>query len=259
MQDRKQLEKEFHNRRIVLEKEQFEEYSNITTNKKFYSVAIKSRQFMYNWLFQRCRGKKVLDYCCGTGSVSMLLAQNGAQVTGIDISDKSIEQCLVEAKKIGVEDRTSFYAMDAENTRFEDNTFDLIVCSGVLHHMDIEKSFIELSRILRPDGEVFCGEPLKHNPIFQLYRSMTPHIRTEWETDHILRMSDVRLAKKYFKSVEYKFFNLAVLAAVPLRNTRLFKPALSVLQGIDDVILQIPYLNWMAWIVYFFLSKPIKR
>lgn len=259
MENRKQKEIEFHNER-ERERRSFNEaeFRKKHSNKKFYSVTGNSSDYLYNWIKDRCKGKKVLDYCCGTGCVSMFLAQHGAEVVGIDISDLSIDQCKAEAKKLGVEGKTSFHVMDAENTNFDDDTFDYIVCSGVLHHLDLEKAFSELSRLLKPDGEVFCGEPLKHNPVFQLYRRLTPHIRTKWETDHILRMRDVLRAKSYFESVEYKFFNLAVMAAVPLRNTKYFEPSLKVLNAVDDVILKIPYFNRLAWMVYFFLSKPKK-
>lgn len=47
--------------------------------------------FCENFLAQRCAGKQVLDYGCGTGIHSIHIAKNGAFVTGIDISDVAIE------------------------------------------------------------------------------------------------------------------------------------------------------------------------
>lgn len=259
MEERKRKEAEFHNKlRAKALKEDKTKYEYLTSNRKFYSVVRSSRAFINEWLLQRCPNKKVLDYCCGDGGVSLFLAKNGAEVTGIDISKVSIEAAKKGAIGEGVEKNTSFWVMDAENLDFEDNYFDIIFCGGVLHHLDIQRAYPELARVLKPSGEIICGEPLAYNPIIQLYRKMTPHLRTEWEAEHILNRGSIELAKKYFGKVETRFFHLATLAAVPFRNLAGFSSILSLLESVDGVLLKLPILKWQAWQIVFILSQPNK-
>lgn len=259
MEDRKQKEAEFHDeiRDINLE-DNLERFEELTSNRKYYSAASKSDEYKNSFIENNCPGKRVLDYCCGDGDLSFLLAKNKANVTGIDISPTSIENCKREAEKRGFGDTTNFLVMDAENLQFEDNSFDFVIVAGVLHHLDISKAYSQLSKVLKPGGKILCGEPLVYNPIFQLYRRLTPKMRTEWEVNHILRYRDIKLAEKYFGKVNKRFFNLATLAAVPFLETPMFKPALSLMEGIDAVLLRIPLLRWWAWQIIFELSEPKK-
>ena len=50
--------------------------------------------------------------------------------------------------------------MDGENLSFEDSTFDYGVEYGVLHHVDLDKSLSEISRVLKPKAEMICIEAL---------------------------------------------------------------------------------------------------
>lgn len=259
MEERKQTEALFHDKiRDEKLRDDRLEYERLTANKKFYSITRKSRSFVNEWLLARCEEKKVLDYCCGNGEVSIFLAKNNAEVTGIDISPVSIENCKKNAIREGVDKNTNFLVMDAENLEFEDNYFDFIICSGVLHHLDIKKSYPELARVLKPDGEIICGEPLVHNPFFQLYRRLTPHLRTKWEMEHILSKNDINLAKRYFNKIEIKFFHLFTLLAVPFRNLPRFDFILGILEKVDSFLLKLPFIKWLSWQIIFILSKPKK-
>lgn len=255
MELRKQKEKEYANRlKSLLEGAGNRE--KLASNEKFYAIARESRDYLNKWLLERISGDKTfLDYCCGDGGLVLFLAEKGAKAAGMDISDVSIEIARKKARIKGLEDRVEFLVMDGENLKFKDNSFDFIVCNGVLHHLDIEKAYSELSRVLKPKGEIICVEPLIYNPIFHLYRRFTPHLRTEWETEHILRKKDIFLAKKYFDKIEFRFFHLISLAAVPFRNRPIFNFILRPLEILDSVLLKLPFLKWWAWQVMFILSE----
>jgi ubiquinone/menaquinone biosynthesis C-methylase UbiE len=231
-----------------------------TSNFKYYSISQTNRHFVENWLTQRCAGKHVLDYCCGAGDYALLMAEVGAKSWGIDISPVSVERAQSEARRRNLEARTIFATMDGEATAFTDNHFDLIVESGVLHHLDLERAYRELARILKPTGEIICIEALRHNVFIHLYRKLTPHLRTAWETDHILGRTEIRMAEKYFNKVQVaNFFHLATIGAVPFRNSRVFYPLLQVLEGVDSALLRCPVIKWQAWMVVFILSQPKKQ
>ena len=232
------------------------DYSRFTSNMKFYSITQKSTDFFNNYLLKEFKGKKVLDYGCGDGNTAVFSAKNGAEVVGIDISSVRIKNSKELAVKEGVSDRTSFFVMDAEKTEFPDNYFDGIICTGVLHHLEIESALKEMARILKPEGSIICNEPLVHNPIFQLYRRLTPHLRSGWEMEHILSKKEIKLAEKYFGKIELRFFYLTTLLAVPFRNSPFFNFILSIFEKIDSIILKIPGLRWWAWQIIFVLSQP---
>jgi len=259
MELRKQKEMEFHNKRENAKKTDQNTYKYLTTNKKFYSINKSSNNFLKKWLANECKNKKILDYCCGRGGTSIFLAKNKANIVGIDISDESIETCKASALEEGLEKNTSFFVMDAEKTSFEDNSFDIIVCVGVLHHLNLQIVYPELSRILKPNGKIICNEPLAYNPMIQLYRKSTPHLRTEWESKHILHKKDIYLAKKYFSKIEKRFFHLFTILAVPFRNSKCFNSLLFILEKIDYVVLRLPFIKWWSWQIIIILSKSKKK
>ncbi|MBL7053948.1 class I SAM-dependent methyltransferase [Patescibacteria group bacterium] len=260
MEKRKHEEKTFHNkvRDKKLEKNA-SQHKHLTSNKKIYSITRKSRNFVNNWLIKNCSNKKTLDYCCGDGDMAIFLAKNNAYSFGIDISDVSIQNCKKSAANNNIKKKPIFLIMDAEKLEFPDNYFDIITCIGMLHHLDINKAYIELKRVIKPNGKIICNEPLVYNPIFHLYRKLTPHLRTKWEMNHILNKKAIMDAKKYFNKIDdIKFFHLFTVLAVPFRNLKIFNFVLTFFEKIDSIILRIPIIKWLAWQTVFILSNPKK-
>jgi len=259
MYDRKREEAQYHDMLRAPELiADAERYQYLTSNRKFYSITRQSKLFYQSWLIRNSPGHRVLDYGCGNAHHAILAARHGAEVVGIDVSEVSVENAKREAAREGVNDRTTFLVMDGEALDFGDSSFDIVCEAGVLHHLDLNTAMKEIARVLRPTGQVICAEALRDNPLFHLYRKLTPHLRTQWEADHILRRQDVLRSREWFEGLEMRFFHLAALAAVPLRNTLLFDPFLSALEALDNVLLRVPGLRWYAWQVIYILSKPIK-
>jgi len=253
--DRKVIEAEFHDKlRNPALQDDLELYAKLTSNKKWYAITRKSRQFAESYLRQHSSCARALDFACGDGHYSMLMAAAGADVTGVDISEVSVQNSRREASRLGL--RAQFEVMDCEAMTFPVRTFDLINVNGVLHHMDLSRAYSELARVLKPTGSVLCVEALAHNPIFHGYRKLTPHLRTEFETEHILRRKDVLAARQYFNGVQWRFFHLIDLVAVPFRHSRTFGPMLLTLDVLDSVLLSTSPIRWWAWQIAFVLSEP---
>jgi ubiquinone/menaquinone biosynthesis C-methylase UbiE len=234
------------------------EYARHFSNMKFYSITRSSMAWIDSLLFRNIVGAVALDYCCGNGEVAVEMARRGARkVIGIDISEVAIRNAQELAKTNGQEGTCEFRIMDAENTEFADDTFDIIHEYGALHHLELKAAFGELARILKPDGKLVCTEALRHNPIIHRYRKCTPHLRTRWEVEHILGVPEINSGQKYFKSMDLRMFHVAVLAAVPFRKTLFFRPMLAALEVIDNLILSIPYVRRLAWIAVVEYSRPI--
>jgi SAM-dependent methyltransferase len=256
-ESRKLEEAEFHDRvRGIYEKDP-ERYAYYRSNKKYYSVAGSSRAFFFDWLRENAAGKRVLDFGSGNGLHTLDIARLGAaQVTGIDISPDSVEIANQHAKEDGLSDKVKFIVGDGENLDFPPGSFDVVCVSGVLHHMDLELALGQIRKVLTPDGKGIFLEALANNPIIHAYRKRTPHLRTAWEAEHILRYEDTKRMRKFFKNVEVRTFHLAVLAAVPLRDTVAFKPVHAVLDKVDSALLRIPGLRTQGWMGIFVVSNP---
>lgn len=241
---------------VILDKDAFDYHFS---NMKFYSITNESEEFHYAWLKEKCApGVKVLDFGCGNGENGIYAAQCGAEAIGIDISPEGIANANLNAKQAGVGEHCTFEVMDGENMTFLDNTFDLAVEYGALHHVELNKAMAELCRVLKPNGEMICVEALRHNPIIHWYRKKTPHLRTQWEVEHILKVEDLAIARKYFHKVDVRFFHLAVLASVPFRKTRFFKPVRSFLNKIDSILLRSERIGKYGWIMIFTMGEPKK-
>lgn len=233
-----------------------EEFEKKYTNKTFYVICRKGTAHLEHWMKDNCPGKTALDYCCGLGISTRRLAKFGATAYGIDIAEEEVRTAVRDARAAGLEDQTHFEVMDAEAMTFPDDKFDLILCSGVLHHLDLELAYHELARVLKPGGKILCLEAQGHNPIIQLYRRMTPHLRTAWETDHILTTGQVKQAYRYFETIKVDYFYLFSIGAIPFRNTFLFSPVLRLTEWLDSLVLKLPLVRKMAWQMMFELSDP---
>lgn len=253
---RKRTEAEFHDQMRALYEQNPEEYAKYTANKKYYDITESSQRYFSTLLRTHCTGKRVLDFGCGSGALSFQVAEYARSVNGIDISEESINLCNDEARKKGLSDRVHFRAGDCENTGYEDDQFDVVVESGVLHHLELRAAYAEMARVLKPTGSAVCMEALRHNKLIHAYRKRTPHLRTEWEVAHILGEPEIDLATDYFRLVDKRFFHLTVLAAVPLRSTRSFDRVRSVLDSIDRRLLTLPAIRRQAWLCVFTMIEP---
>jgi len=101
--------------------------------------------------FGNYRGKRVLEVGCGVGIDLMEFAKGGAEVVGIDVSDRSV-LCAKEGLRLFKLAGETVVA-DAENLPFRDGVFDHTYSYGVLHHTpNTEKSISEMRRVLRNEG-----------------------------------------------------------------------------------------------------------
>jgi ubiquinone/menaquinone biosynthesis C-methylase UbiE len=231
--DRIQREQDFHN-------EIFSEKTREVTN-KFYSIFYLIENQYLQILSNQCEGKKILEYGCGEGSSAYILAQKKGLVTGIDISDYAISQAQKKAQEMNLD--IFFMHMNAE---------------GIIHHLDIHKSYSEISRVLKSDGKAVFMEPLGHNFLINWYRKRTPSLRTEDE--HPLLKSDLKLLNTYFTNTRYHFFFFSSLVAILFRKTKMFKPLLITFHSFDRFVFWLlPFLKWQAWFVLMEFSEPKKE
>ena len=94
---------------------------------------------------------KILDVGCGAGFFSILLAKEGYQVTGIDLTPDMIKNArlLAEEEKVSCE----FQVMDAENPEFPDETFDVVISRNLTWTLPhVQHAYREWIRVLKKGG-----------------------------------------------------------------------------------------------------------
>jgi 2-polyprenyl-3-methyl-5-hydroxy-6-metoxy-1,4-benzoquinol methylase len=105
-------------------------------------------------------GKRVVEYGCGDGELTVRLAESGALMSAFDGSRACVERTRRLAEANGV--RVEAVGASAERLPYADETFDLAVGQAVLQRLDPERARYELWRILKPGGKAFFSEPLRH-------------------------------------------------------------------------------------------------
>lgn len=254
LEDRKLKELEFHDRdrdRKNEVKEGSDTYDKFYGNRKYYVATASSREYTANWIAEHAKDKVFLDYACGNGGNAIAAAKAGAKLAlGLDISPVSVQNAKADAEAAGVTDRTEFFQADCENTKLPDNSIDTIICSGMLHHLDLSFAFPEIRRILKPGGRILAVEALDYNPAIKLYRMMTPDMRTDWEKAHILSLADVRFARRFFDVGDIRYWHILGVAAAKAG------PLAPLLHKVDGLLCNVPGIQLMSWIFTFELMKP---
>src|SRR4030042_3147639 len=227
----------------------------------FNPLVLSSFQFLYKLLGRNCHKKTVLDFVCGNGVHSVFTVKMGAEkVVGIDLSEVSLKIARARAKKEGVLDKIEFLAMDCEKMDFSDNSFDVILDGGTFSSLDLNKTYLELFRVLKPGGILIGIETFGHNPFTNLKRKINKLIgkRTGWEAEHIFKTKDLKEAEKYFDAIKVYHFHLISWLAFPFLNLSGGKILLKILEVIEKPFLKIPFLNKYAFKVVFIFKNPNK-
>ena len=111
---------------------------------KYYCILHQSRAHYEGTLLAHCSGSSTLEYGCGQGTHSSVLAQRGAaRVVGIDISDVAIEQARAEAFRRGLTQMEHFQ-MNAETLQFEADSFDR---QGARHRVALHEALCLAGRV----------------------------------------------------------------------------------------------------------------
>ena len=100
-----------------------------------------------------CQNGKILDVGCGTGFISLLLAQIGYEVVAIDNNAAMLKEAEKASKELGVSDKITFMLKDAESMDFTDDTFDAVFSRHAFWLFNNPKKvYREWYRILKSNG-----------------------------------------------------------------------------------------------------------
>ena len=109
-------------------------------------------------------GQRALDLCCGTGDLALGLVQHGAQVAGLDFSERML--AMARMRKSGSRSREPeqtqhaslgprFVCGDAQRIPFSDNSFDIVTVGyGLRNLASWETGLREMQRVAKPGGRL---------------------------------------------------------------------------------------------------------
>ncbi|MFH1847085.1 MAG: class I SAM-dependent methyltransferase [Candidatus Omnitrophota bacterium] len=119
--------------------------------KRRYNLDIKSE---IDCMIMKCRkGACILDAGCGDGSLSGGWTDD-YKIIGIDCQKESIDFCRKQYPE------GEWLLEDLYHLHFEDEFFDLIICSMVIEHFKIpDRALFEMSRVLKDEGQIVIITP----------------------------------------------------------------------------------------------------
>ena len=121
-------------------------------------------------------GLNILDIGCGGGLISEPLARLGANVTGIDASDKNINVAMLHSKKNGL--KINYINSSPENLK-DFKKFDIILNLEIVEHVEDVKLYIKsCGKLLRKNGLMFTAT---------LNRSFTSYVKAIIGAEYLLR------------------------------------------------------------------------
>ena len=130
-------EKSFHNKLQSQKKGRFE---NI-----FYKSIYNITEDFFIFLKHKAKDALVLDYGCGAGSfVERVIKFNPKKITGVDISEVSIDKAKKKANELNI--NVNYIIDNCEKTKFDDETFDIVYGTGILHHLEINKCLDDIEQ-----------------------------------------------------------------------------------------------------------------
>lgn len=130
---------------------------------------------------QALPARRMLEIGCGAGLLSMALASETQETVGIDVSASAIAFADALKQELGCQN-AAFEIGDAEALRFENQAFDLLLCSEVLEHLlRPEQALAEFRRVLKAGGSLILTTPsaasLSHGSM-RLLRQLSRRIQS---------------------------------------------------------------------------------
>ncbi len=113
-------------------------------------------------------GKRVLDVGCGGGILAEAIAKKGANVKGIDLSEKALKVAELHSLESGVQVNYELIAAEALAAR-EADQYDVVTCMEMLEHVPDPSAIVQAcATLVKPGGRLFFST-LNRNPKSYLF------------------------------------------------------------------------------------------
>lgn len=202
-------------------------------------------------------GLRVFEIGCGPGDFTFQLASRGARVLASDISAKAVDRAR-ERNRDFIPHQVEIERIDLSQVSAAERSFDLVTGIDILHHLDLQTSAMNISKVLKPGGRAVFIEPLAHNPISNIWRRLTPSIRTSNERP--LSYAEIEEFGRPFSACSYSEFQLVTLlsslAFLLTQSQQAKKRSAKLLAAIEPQVLAwVPMLRRFSGMVMIELTK----
>lgn len=120
-------------------------------------------------------GRRVLDFGCGSGENTLLLARRGAKAVGVDISASLLSLARRRLLVNGLEGAAELLVGSAHDLPLQSESVDVVLGIAILHHLDLDASAREVHRVLRPGGRAIFKEPVRDSRLLKAVRAAIPY------------------------------------------------------------------------------------
>jgi SAM-dependent methyltransferase len=212
-------------------------------------------EFLY-YLVGDVQGKTVLDFGCGDGRESSVLASRGARVCSLDLSPDLLRRAAERARADGFAASVQVLCGSAHAVPLPDNAVDVIVGHAVLHHLDLELAAREVFRVLRPGGRAIFKEPIRNSRLLRAIRPLIPYRQPDISPfERPLLQSEIDAFSARFEPLRSRVFMLPFVRAARILGASRSVDARAV--ALDARLLaSFPWLRTYATVLVFELRKP---
>ena len=121
------------------------------------------------------KGKTILEYGCGDGINTVLLANRGAHVLSLDLSPELIDVAKQRLQAYGTTNGVDFIIGSAHNLPLPDDSVDVVFGIAILHHLDLKLASNEVMRVLKNNGLAIFQEPVRNSGVMRFARKLIPY------------------------------------------------------------------------------------
>lgn len=101
----------------------------------------------------------ILEVGTGKGYLAVILAKEGHNFISLDISEEEQKFAWLHLKHLGLEEKVDFKIGNAENLIFADKSFEIVISSHLIHHLDNTFKVIdEFIRVLSYEGKIILSD-----------------------------------------------------------------------------------------------------
>ncbi len=166
-------------------------------------------------LMGEIKGKRVLDYGCGSGDFSRQLVGKGASVLGADISESMIEEAEKKIDKNFADKINYVIVKNNQLPLLSDNSFDFVVMNFVICTISeksiVEQIFKEVFRLLKPGGQLFVlnvnWDKSNGHEFLSFKLDKVDDLKSGDKVGSILKWDDnIRIADYFWSQSNYRHF-----------------------------------------------------
>ena len=134
------------------------EYENVSEFKEL--INFRNKRFKFNNLQNLYKKKKIIEFGCGNGSISIgCILDGGKFAYATDINGNNVKFAKKMSNKLKIGRKVSFKECDILKLKNGKNNFDFLICSAVLHHLknynDFNKAIKKISTYAKKDSYLF--------------------------------------------------------------------------------------------------------